>query len=112
MTFDKYKVLNLLILCLSVTILSYFDLELLNKSIIKVRVYNEIADYIYSICKSPSTFEDVLKSVFDNYNLVMNATQYVLLSSTVKSYLSYLNDLGKITYEFIDNKMYWKQIGE
>ena len=42
----------------------------------------------------------------------MNATQYVLLSSTVKSYLSYLNDLGKITYEFIDNKMYWKQIGE
>ena len=73
---------------------------------------HEIADYIYSICKNPSTFEDILKSVFDNYNLVMNATQYVLLSSTVKSYLSYLNDLGKITYEFIDNKMYWKQIGK
>ena len=28
--------------------ISYFDLELLNKSIIKVRTYNEIADYIYS----------------------------------------------------------------
>ena len=28
--------------------ISYFDLELLNKSIIKVRAHNEIADYIYS----------------------------------------------------------------
>ena len=28
--------------------IAYFDLELLNKSIIKVRAYNEIADYIYS----------------------------------------------------------------
>ena len=55
------------------------------------------------------TFEDILKSVFDNYALVMNATQYVLISSTIKSYLSYLKDQNKLTYEFIDNKMYWKQ---
>ena len=39
----------------------------------------------------------------------MNATQYVLISSTIKSYLSYLKDQNKLTYEFIDNKMYWKQ---
>ena len=78
-------------------------------------------DYVFSIKTSIMffpiiaclfTIPYILKSVFDNYNLVMNATQYVLLSSTVKSYLSYLNDLGKITYEFIDNKMYWKQIGK
>ena len=56
------------------------------------------------------TFEDILKHVFDDYNLVINITQYVLISCTIKSYLSYLKDQSKLTYEFIDNKMYWKQI--
>ena len=70
---------------------------------------NEILDYLYNLCKENITFEDILKNVFDNYALVMNATQYVLISSAIKSYLSYLKDQNKLTYEFIDNKMYWKQ---
>lgn len=70
----------------------------------------EISDIIYSLCDNENTFEDILKKVFDKYDLVMNANQYVLIGSTVKSYLSYLCDGGKITYEFRDNKMYWKQI--
>jgi len=40
----------------------------------------------------------------------MNINQYVLIGSTIKSYLSYLKDEDKITYEFIDNKMIWKQV--
>ena len=81
------------------------------KELIKINEdkINEILDYLYNICKENITFEDILKSVFDNYALVMNATQYVLISSTIKSYLSYLKDQNKLTYEFIDNKMYWKQ---
>jgi len=46
----------------------------------------------------------------EEYNLVMNINQYVLIGSTIKSYLSYLKDEDKITYEFIDNKMIWKQV--
>ena len=81
------------------------------KELIKINEdkINEILDYLYNLCKENITFEDILKSVFDNYALVMNATQYVLISSTIKSYLSYLKDQNKLTYEFIDNKMYWKQ---
>ncbi|MCM1083782.1 MAG: MBL fold metallo-hydrolase [Clostridium sp.] len=70
---------------------------------------NEIANLIYVYCKNEVTFEDVLKYIFDKYALTMNANQYVLVGSTIKSYLSYLCDENKITYEFKDNKMIWKQ---
>ncbi len=69
----------------------------------------EIANEIYKACALEKTFEEILKYIFDKYNLVMNANQYVLVGSTVKSYLSYLNEENKLTYEFKDNKMVWKQ---
>lgn len=70
----------------------------------------EIIDKIYNICKREVTFEEIVKEIFDEYHLVMNANQYVLIGSTIKSYLSYLYDESKISYEFIDNKMIWKQV--
>ena len=71
---------------------------------------NEIANKIYNICKEEKTFEEILKIIFDEYNLIMNANQYVLIGSTIRSYLSYLFDENRLTYEFRDNKMLWKQI--
>lgn len=68
---------------------------------------NEILSFIYECCKQKVTFEDILKYVFDTYSLAMNVNQYVLLGSTVRSYLSYLCDEGRIFYEFEDNKMLW-----
>lgn len=69
----------------------------------------EIIEKIFNICKDDVTFEDVLKQVFDSYNLSLNTTQYVLIGSTIRSYLSYLFDEDRITYEFKDNKMLWHQ---
>ena len=69
----------------------------------------EILDVIYKYCVENRTFEEILKCIFDKYLLTMNINQYVLISSTIKSYLSYLYDNNKLTYEFIDNKMVWKQ---
>lgn len=71
---------------------------------------NEIIDKIYNACEKEMTFDEVLKCIFDDYNLVMNANQYVLVGSTIKSYLSYLYDENKLYYEFKDNKMVWKQV--
>ena len=71
---------------------------------------NEIAELIFNICKNPVTFEDVMKQIFDNYSLEMNTNQYVLIGSTIRSYLSYLCDDERIEYYFDDNKMLWKQI--
>lgn len=83
---------------------SISDLIAINRS----KIY-EIADKIYSLCDSGNTFENIQKGIFDHYGLVMNPVQYVLIGSTLKSYLSYLYDNGKITFEFKDNIMYWKQ---
>ena len=73
---------------------------------------NEISNKIYELCKTEKTFEEILKDIFDFYNLNMNPNQYVLVGSTIRSYLSYLNNNGKIEYIFKDNKMLWKQKGE
>ena len=69
----------------------------------------EVTENIYNLCKE-TTWEDILKGIFDKYKLMMNTNQYVLIGSTIRSYLSYLYDEGRITYIFKDNKMYWKQV--
>lgn len=69
----------------------------------------DILDKLYNVCEKPLTFEEILKYIFDTYNLVMNSNQYVLIGNAIKSYLSYLKDEEKLNYEFIDNKMLWKQ---
>ncbi len=71
---------------------------------------HEVLDVITKYCEKEVTFEEILKYIFDKYSLVMNANQYVLIGSTIRSYLSYLYDEGKITYEFKDNKMLWKKL--
>ena len=70
---------------------------------------NEIMNKIYMVCKNEITFEEILKYIFDEYNLTMNGNQYVLVGSTIRSYLSYLSDENKLSYEFKNNKMLWKQ---
>lgn len=70
----------------------------------------EILNKITQICGTEKTFEEILKEIFDFYNLTMNTNQYVLIGSTIKSYLSYLYDNEKVSYEFKNNKMIWKKI--
>lgn len=73
---------------------------------------HEICDTIYKICKEPLIFEDILQRVFDFYNLNMDFNQYVLIGSTVRSFLSYLYDEGKADIEIVNNKLLWKSIDE
>ena len=72
-------------------------------------ISNKICE-ICEICENNLTFESILKCIFDEYNLTMNPNQYVLIGSTVRSYLSYLYDEGKVEYEFKNNQMLWKKI--
>lgn len=69
---------------------------------------NEISNKILNYCKDELTFEQILKLIFDEYKLTMNPNQYVLIGSTIKSYLSYLYDEGKVEYEFKENRMIWR----
>ncbi len=70
----------------------------------------EIADTIMRYLKTPLTFEDLLKKLFYHYNLKMSIMQHSLVGSTVRSYLSYMKEEGKITYIIDDNLILWKTL--
>ena len=71
---------------------------------------HEIADRILSICREPICFERILQELFKSYGLTMNFEQYVLAGSTVRSYLSWLKDTGKLATEFQDNMLFWQRV--
>jgi len=68
---------------------------------------NEIAETIVAICNTPLCFEKILQKLFTEYGLSMNFEQYVLVGSTIRSYLSWLKDTGKITASFDDSMLLW-----
>lgn len=78
-------------------------LALLNKNKILA-----IAAHIKDLCREPVPFEVLLKQVFDDYRLQMSYEQYVLIGSTLRSYLSWLKDSGAIEGVLTDNMLLWK----
>ncbi|GLC78300.1 MBL fold metallo-hydrolase [Lacrimispora brassicae] len=71
---------------------------------------HEIADRILEICKKPMIFEKVLQQLFINYGLEMNFEQYALVGSTVRSYLSWLKDTGRMAVAFENGQLLWTAI--
>lgn len=78
----------------------------LNKSKIQ-----EVIDVILTFLETPGTTETVLSWLCEHYSIQLNATQYVLLSSTLKSYLTYLSDQGKIKTCYDDYQLTWQLNG-
>lgn len=70
---------------------------------------HEIAEKIVGLCAEPRPFEGVLQRVFADYGLRMTFEQHVLVGSTVRSYLSWLRDAGRLEVEFADNVLLWRQ---
>lgn len=70
----------------------------------------EIMNKIIKICEIPISFEDILQNIFNVYNLNMDMNQYVLVGNTIKSYISYLCDNGKLEFHVIDNKILYKEV--
>lgn len=71
---------------------------------------SEIAEKIVDICKEPLCFEAILQRLFTDYGLTMNFEQYVLVGSTVRSYLSWLKDSGRIAARFENNNLLWVKL--
>ena len=69
----------------------------------------EIAGRIVDICEQPLCFERILQKLFAAYNLEMSFEQYVLVGSTVRSYLSWLKDTGRLTVLFEDGMLLWQR---
>lgn len=71
---------------------------------------HEIADHMVELCAEPVIFEELLKKLFDGYGLTLTFEQYVLVGSTVKSYLAWLKDTGRLTVLFEDNRLLWRRV--
>ena len=71
----------------------------------------EIIDLLLRLCAAPAMLEEILKGVFDHYGLHLDFNQYVLGGSTIRSYLSYLLDEGRVEAVFEDNRLLWRGIG-
>lgn len=71
---------------------------------------HEIADHMVELCAEPVMFEELLKKLFDDYGLTLTFEQYVLVGSTVKSYLAWLKDTGRLTALFEDNRLLWRRV--
>ena len=70
----------------------------------------EIAEKITGICEEPLPFETILQKLFASYGLTMNFEQYVLAGSTVRSYLSWLKDTGRLNAAFENNQLLWRRV--
>ncbi len=70
---------------------------------------NEIAAKILDLCAEPLCFELLLQMLFREYSLTMNFEQYVLVGSTVRSYLSWFKDKGGLTAVFEDGMLLWRR---
>ncbi len=69
----------------------------------------EIADKIMDICREPLCFEAILQRLFTDYGLTMSFEQYALVGSTVRSYLAWLKDDGRVNGLFENNMLLWQR---
>ncbi len=69
----------------------------------------EIAEKIFELCAEPRCFEALLRLLFTEYGLAMNFEQYVLVGSTLRSYLSFLRDAERLCPVFEDGMLLWAQ---
>lgn len=70
----------------------------------------EIGERILLLCREPLCFEAILQGLFSHYQLQMNFEQYVLVGSTVRSYLSWLKDTGRVEARFENNMLLWERV--
>ncbi len=70
---------------------------------------NSIAERITELCMKPMNFESLLQQLFTEYGLQMTFEQHALVGSTVRSYLTWLKETGKLIAVFEDNMLMWKR---
>ena len=71
---------------------------------------HEVAERMLAVCKEAVSTDIVIQKMFQLYGLRMDAQQYVLVGSTIRSYLSWLRDKGQIDIVIDDSMLLWKSV--
>jgi len=82
------------------------DIE--NIAVYNIKLIEKIEKDLLEILRVPKTFEKTLKTICDQMEIKLNCPQYALIGSTIRSFLTYLNNESKIEFEFLENEMIWK----
>ena len=69
-----------------------------------------IIDFLLTLCRKPLDFEAILAQIFNHFGLTLTMEQYVLVGSTIRSYLAYLKDSGRLTTEIENNRLLWQTL--
>ena len=77
---------------------------------LNIRTVHEIAEQILRLCGEPVPFEVLLKGLFARYQLTMTFEQHALVGSTVRSYLTWLKEEGRLQARIEDNTLLWKAL--
>lgn len=73
-----------------------------------LRSVAEMCSMICETCREYRGQDAILQQMYERLRMHARPAQHALLSSTVKSYLTYLQDRNKLECRFVDNIMKWR----
>lgn len=73
-----------------------------------LRSVAEMCGMICGTCREYRGQDEILQQMYERLRMHARPAQHALLSSTVKSYLTYLQDRNKLECRFVDNIMKWR----
>jgi glyoxylase-like metal-dependent hydrolase (beta-lactamase superfamily II) len=68
----------------------------------------EILSVVLSCCAEPASVEGIVTDVCTRYGMELDANQYVLVTSTIRSYLSYLESMGEVEKVLEGGRLLWQ----
>lgn len=74
-----------------------------------VRRVEETVTLVEGCCARPVSFEEVLEQVCGACGIALEANQYVLAGSTVRSVLAYLVEEGRVAMRFAGGRVLWER---
>lgn len=73
-----------------------------------LRSVTEMCGMICETCREYRGQDEILQQMYERLRMHARPAQHALLSSTLKSYLTYLQDRNKLECRFVDNIMKWR----
>jgi glyoxylase-like metal-dependent hydrolase (beta-lactamase superfamily II) len=76
---------------------------------VNLALVDEVEAFLLETLERELTDEEAVKAVCDHYQITLDYGQYALVGTTVRSFLAYLYNASKLSYEFRENRLYWKR---
>lgn len=77
---------------------------------LNLSVVDQLEQYLLELLAEKNHYDLILKAVCDHYGISLDYGQYALVGSTIRSFLSYLYNEGKIGCAFTDNILFCERL--